>query len=65
MSTQQAHKYGFDAEDRKVYAAWLRRTLLTYGAIVLFGISLVAIQAMTHTGNIVEFAGYATAMVGP
>jgi hypothetical protein len=55
----------FDAEDRKVYDAWLRRTLVTYGALVLFGIALVALQATTQTANIAEFAAAAVSMTGP
>jgi hypothetical protein len=36
--------YGFDSEDRKVYLAWLRSTIVAYGAMVIFGIALVAVQ---------------------
>jgi hypothetical protein len=57
--------YGFDTEDRKVYLAWLRKTLVAYGTMVLFGITLVAVQAMTHTANVAEFAGTAVAIMGP
>jgi hypothetical protein len=57
--------YGFDAEDRKVYSAWLRRTIAAYGAMVMFGIALVTVQAMTGTANPVEFAATAVTMTGP
>jgi hypothetical protein len=60
------HKsYEFDAEDRQVYFAWLRSTFVAYGALVLFGIALVTVQAMTGTANTVEFAASAVTMVGP
>jgi hypothetical protein len=51
---RQSH--GIDAEDRKVYFAWLRSTIVAYGATVIFGIALVAAQAMTRTTSTVEFA---------
>ena len=57
--------YGIDTEDRKVYLAWLRSTIVAYGAMVIFGIALVAVQAMTGTANTVEFAATAITMTGP
>jgi hypothetical protein len=57
--------YGIGTEDRKVYLAWLRSTIVVYGAMVIFGIALVAVQAMTGTANTVEFAGTAVTMTGP
>ena len=57
--------YGFDAEDCKVYSAWLRNTIVAYGAMVLFGIALVAAQAMTRTANTGEFAASAVTVTGP
>jgi hypothetical protein len=53
MPVQRAN-YKFDAEDHKVYAAWLRRTLAAYGVLVLIGIAVVTVQA-THTTNVVKF----------
>jgi hypothetical protein len=61
----QRQNYVFDAEDRKAYVVWLRRTLMAYGAMVLLAIALVAVQAMTHTGKVAEFAATAVAMTGP
>lgn len=58
------HSYGSDTEDRKVYLAWLRSTIVLYGAIVIFGIALVAVQAMTRTANPVEFGATAVTMTG-
>jgi hypothetical protein len=57
--------YAFDAEDRKVYAAWLRSTIVAYGAVVAFGIALVAVQAMTRATSTAEFAATAVTMTGP
>jgi len=57
--------YGIDTEDRKVYLAWLRSTIVAYGAMVIFGIALVAVQAMTGTANTVEFAATAVTMTEP
>jgi len=57
--------YRFNAEDRKVYSAWLWRTLMAYGAIVLFAIALVTVQAMTHAANVAEFAAAAVPVTGP
>jgi hypothetical protein len=61
----QRQCYGYDAEDRKVYVAWLQRTLIAYGAMVLFGVALVAVQATTQTTNIAEFAEAAVSITGP
>jgi hypothetical protein len=33
--------------------------------MVLFAIALVAVQAMTHTAKVAEFAATAVAMTGP
>jgi hypothetical protein len=49
----------------RVYVAWLQRTLIAYGAMVLFGIALVAVQATTQTMNIAEFAEAAVSITGP
>jgi hypothetical protein len=57
--------YAFDAEDRKVYSAWLRRTIVAYGAMVMFAMALVAVQAMTRTANNIELATTAANMTGP
>jgi hypothetical protein len=46
----------FDAEDRRVYAAWLRRTVLVYGALVLLGMGVVTFLAVTYPDGAGEFA---------
>ncbi len=57
--------YPFNAEDRKVYNAWLRGTLAAYGAVVLCGIALVLVQAMTQTTNVAEFMTTSVALAAP
>jgi hypothetical protein len=49
MLMQRAN-YKLDAEDRKVYAVWLRRILAAYGVLVLIGIAVASVQA-THEMN--------------
>jgi uncharacterized membrane protein len=63
MTMHRSHE--IDTEDRKVYLAWLRSTIVAYGAMVIFGIALVAVQATTRTANTVEFAATAVTMIGP
>lgn len=55
----------FEAEDRKVYFAWLRKTLIAYGALVLFGMAIVAVQSTMHIANVAEFAATDIPMTGP
>jgi hypothetical protein len=55
----------FNAEDRKVYNAWLRGTVAAYAAVVLCGIALVLVQAMTQTMNVAEFMTTAVALTAP
>jgi hypothetical protein len=55
----------FDAEDRKVYAAWLRKTLALYGAVILFGIVLVGMQSANHMTNIAMYMGDAISQAAP
>jgi hypothetical protein len=55
----------FDAEDRKVYAAWLRKTLAAYGAAILFGITLVGVQSNGHMTNVAMYMGDAVAQASP
>jgi hypothetical protein len=57
--------YGFVAEDRKAYVLSPPRPLLAYGAMVLFAIALVTIQATTDAANVAEFAPIAVAVTGP
>jgi hypothetical protein len=55
----------FNAEDRKVYSAWLRATLAAYGAVVLCGIAAVAFLAIASTPNVAEFLSTAVALASP
>jgi hypothetical protein len=57
--------HAFDAEDRKVYAAWLRRTLAVYGAVILFGIALVGISSTTDMMNVAMYMGDAVTQAAP
>jgi hypothetical protein len=38
----------FDADDRKVYRDWLRKTVVAYVGLVLCCVAVVTLQAMTH-----------------
>jgi hypothetical protein len=42
----------FDADDRKVYTAWLGKTVAAYVALVLCFAAVVTVQAMMHTPNV-------------
>lgn len=64
MSIQRPN-YRFDAEHRNASVLWLRRTLVAYGAMVLFAIAVVTIQATTDAANVGEFASIAAAVTGP
>jgi hypothetical protein len=44
----QHRSHEFDADDRKAYWDWLRRTVVAYVALVLCCIAVVTLQAMTH-----------------
>lgn len=64
MTMQRPHD-AFDAEDRKVYTAWLRKTLAVYGAVILFGIALVGAQSNGHMTNVAMYMGDAVAQASP
>jgi hypothetical protein len=64
MPTQRPHQI-LDAEDRKVYAAWLRKTLAAYGAAILFGMALIGFQSNGHMTNIAMYMGDAVAQASP
>ena len=64
MPTQLPHRV-LNAEDRKVYTAWLQKTLAAYGALVLFGIGLVAVQATTQSENIAMYMADAISQAAP
>jgi len=55
----------FDADDQKFYNACLRRTVATYGAIVLLGAGIIALQAAMNTTNIAQYAASAVADTAP
>jgi hypothetical protein len=55
----------FNAEDRRVYGAWLRGALAAYGAVVLCGVAAVAFLATANTPNIAEFLTIAVALASP
>jgi hypothetical protein len=40
--------HDLDADDRKVYRNWLRKTVVAYVALVLCCVAVVTLQAMTH-----------------
>jgi hypothetical protein len=44
----QHRPHELDADDRKAYGDWLRRTVVAYVALVLFGVAVFILQAMTH-----------------
>jgi hypothetical protein len=64
MPTRLPHR-AFNAEDREVYAAWLRKTLAAYAALALFGIGLVTIQAMTKSESISAYMADAISQAAP
>ena len=55
----------FDAEDHRVYAVWLRKTLAVYGAVILFGMALVGVQSNGHMTNVAMYMGDAVAQASP
>jgi hypothetical protein len=44
----QLPSHQFDADDRKVYRDWLRKTVIAYVALVLCCVAVATLQAMTH-----------------
>jgi hypothetical protein len=55
----------FSDEDRKTYHAWLRRTALGYGALILLGIGVVATLALTNADSVAKFDPGAIGMTAP
>jgi hypothetical protein len=41
----------FDADDVKVYRAWVRRTLAVYAVVLLLGATAIAAFALTQDPN--------------
>ena len=64
MTMHRQHD-AFDAEDHKVYTAWLRRTLAVYGAVILFGMALVGVQSNGHMTNVAMYMDDAVAQASP
>jgi hypothetical protein len=52
-------------DDRKVYRAWLRRTVFVYGALMLSGVGVVATLAMTNADRVAKFDAGAIGMAFP
>jgi hypothetical protein len=57
--------WAFDAEDRKVYRAWLQGALAVYGAVALCGITAVAFLAAANAPNVSEYLTNAVALASP
>jgi len=55
MRMQRAN-HVLGAEDRRVYAAWLRRVLVVYGAMAVMILAVVAVQTATRATNVTEVA---------
>ena len=55
----------FNAEDHQDYATWLQRTLLAYGTVVLLGIGLIVVQAMTQSENVTTYMADAISQAAP
>jgi hypothetical protein len=62
MPTEVHFNRNFTADDRKVYDAWMRRTVFAYVALVLFGVALAAALAMTKASIIAEIDAGAIGM---
>jgi hypothetical protein len=65
MPTEVHFNRNFTADDRKVYDAWMRRTVFAYVALVLIGVALVAALAMTKASSVAEIDPAAIGMVAP
>jgi hypothetical protein len=65
MPTEVHFNPNFTADDRKVYEAWMRRTVFAYVALVLFGVALVAALAVTKASIVAEIDGGAIGMAAP
>lgn len=53
----------FDAEDKKVYRAWLKRILIGYGAVMFCVLATMTVQAMS--GATAEFLQTTLALASP
>jgi hypothetical protein len=64
MSMQLALR-DLNTGDQKVYAARMPKTVAVYGAVVLFGIGLIAVQTVMHTANVAMLMGEAVTQAAP
>jgi hypothetical protein len=55
----------FNADDHKVYHAWLQGIVAVYGAVALCGIAAVTFLAMANVPNVAEFLTTAVALASP
>jgi hypothetical protein len=55
----------FDADDVKVYRAWLRRTLTIYAGMLLLGAATIAAFALTEGPNSARFLASALSLSAP
>ncbi len=44
----QPLSHELDADDRRVYREWFRRTVVAYVSLVLCCVAVVTLEAMTH-----------------
>jgi hypothetical protein len=54
-----------DAEDQKVYTAWLRKTVIAYGTLILIGTAVLAVQATKHTTDVAGFTAEVVTQEAP
>jgi len=55
----------FDAEDRNVYAAWLRKISIVYGVVILIGTVALTVHATKPTANVATSTAAAPLPVSP
>jgi hypothetical protein len=55
----------FDADDVKVYRAWLRRTLAVYAGMLLLGAATIAAFALTEGPNSARVLATALSLTAP
>ncbi len=60
---QLSLKPTFDAEDKKVYRAWLKRILVGYGVVMFCVVAIMAVQAMSDATA--EFPQTTIALASP
>jgi hypothetical protein len=55
----------FNADDVKVYKAWLRRTLAVYAGMVLLGAATIAAFALTEGPTAATYLAAALSLAAP